>query len=59
MKHLITNQNFLQIKVPLFHVFGRLHEFSFVGLHIYVSKATLLMFDWINIPQIVVDFAIY
>lgn len=41
MKHLT-----LQIKLLLFHVFGRLHELSFLGLHIYVNKATLLMFDW-------------
>ena len=46
MKYLIMNQNFLKIKLSLFHVFGRLHEFSFLGLHIYVNKATLLMLDW-------------
>ena len=34
----------VQIKLPLFHVFRGLQEFSFLDIYIYVSKATLLIF---------------
>ena len=35
-----------QIKLPLFQVFHRLHEFNFLVTYIYVNKATLQIFDW-------------
>ena len=37
----------VQIKLPLFHVFRGLQEFSFLDIYIYVSKATLLIF-WLK-----------
>ena len=35
----------LHIKLPLFHVFRGLHESNYLEIHIYVNKATLLIFD--------------
>ena len=36
----------LQIKTSMFCIFGGLHEFNFLKIHIYVHKATLLLFDF-------------
>ena len=34
------------MKLPPFHVFCGLYEFSFQEIYIYVNKATLLILDW-------------
>ena len=45
-KILDYESKYLQIKLPIFYVFHGLRESDFLKIYIYVSKATLLIFDW-------------